>query len=474
MSADLELMRERYLELALEDLQGRDHSRLAARILASTVNESTGDAIFAPVAVLPARAGGWRAVRSWLQAACLVLALGVMAGLIVQRTSPEDNTLPANVPATPPKDDGKTDTRPDNVEEFLEPDSTEDHVRQYLRVNDHDRDGKISWDEARAATLRMEREVESARTVEQAKAAQALADYTVDVDWFLRADADDDLVLSRDELVRAIEHNSTEPGEKPRPPQVLTREDARRLQNFWVETAWAAFVAEYDIDKDGGLSAKELQAVFEGWWMNEDEDRPSTAEIWFRYADKDENGRLDRNEFIAFLDRAADDDPQHPAGVDELAEAWRWALRIEADRLHAPNRSLTLTDKSSWFVRQLDPKGQWQYCLVQARRVSAFHIEGRPACTDADKQLVPKPPSHAISSSHYGGSHMLLTPSTPVKLKLKTGEVDCLLIVEDKLEGPDGKPLIRRTWRLKDYPVLEVRREEDGKLVEEILELNLK
>lgn len=454
-TADLELMRERYLDAALDEINDRGHSGLAARILAAAEGGAQPPA---PVIVLPPSRRG---PRQWLSAAALILALGLIGWLIVQRVTPPPQG--ANAPIAPPPTP-KDETPAPEADEIIEPRSLDDYVRAYLKVSDADKDGGVSWEESRAVTLRMEEASESARTREGARKSQILVDYAVEAEWFLRSDTNDDWVLSRDELSLAIERTLRKPGEQPLPDLPLTPADARKLAEFWVAAAWPHLLKDHDKDKDGKFTEQELlDALHPDEWTIANGDDPARNNP-FKRADANGDGGLDQGEFLRLLDAEAARDPQALLGVEPLQESMRWFIRERADALHAPQRALTLKPGDTIFAQELDPRGGRKYSRITLKRVSPFWVEAERLETDKDGKAAGKPVNYTIG----GYSEMLLKDLRGQGLKLKSGEVDCLYD-DEKFEG-----FTRRTWHLKDYPCLDMRREEDGKLVYEVLELRVK
>ncbi|MCC6572242.1 MAG: anti-sigma factor [Planctomycetes bacterium] len=589
--SDLELMRERYLDLALDDFNGRDHSRLAARIVAAAQSGPAADAVLASVITLPSRSR-WTALRPWLQAACLVVALGVIGWLIVQRATPPEipraEPLPAGVRGfagskhhreaeKPVLDQGiftietgapeinaaghslrdisgravlnigaapdrefltrliplfAAESLPltkkeqamlrnlkrwsihgalalcvlsgsvilDGVKLELEAqDDAADEVAAYFASCDTNGDGKITWDEALARERESNRVRNEARNEAERKAYFALYEYVIEREWFLRIDADDNLEITQRELAKDIGGTpALKEGEAPPDDPPLNDKDLRQLAAANVADTWDGLIADADANKDGKLQQQEIRDHFlldevkrggrilpdgtkEDWEDGVDEDISEA----FDAADKNKDKKLDKAEYAEFAVIEFKAGDECFLYYSEQADSGRNDRNTSAQRVEP----IKLTAGTTLFIKEMTPlkkdkAGNWtrkmEYKLVTIEKFSPLGFRAQSTVVDANKRTVP----NGGSGSYHRGWPKGYDHDGYKLDTLKIGGVDYICgyneyevphqqdINGEKVGGKGAKKV--QVWHLRGLPGLEVKRIDDGEVVYELLEINIK
>lgn len=164
-------------------------------------------------------------------------------------------------------------------------DEISDRADRAIKAGDFDNNGKWEWKEAFErwynfhTTLKV---VEGDEDYEE-RVKNAFPDLVPAMD-FLLADANDDLVVTRKELIDFFKLDAA--SKRPEP----TRKKLETFSAAYVAAQWDTLCKLLDSDKDGKFSRAEL-----------DEHYPTTVnDECFKAADKNKDGKLDKAEYALF------------------------------------------------------------------------------------------------------------------------------------------------------------------------------
>lgn len=156
----------------------------------------------------------------------------------------------------------------------MEGDETDDTVSYLMEMLDGDGDGKITKAELKAA---------AEADAEGGTEAEKLESYGSYLQEFLAEDANDDEVVTREELKKFLQ--ASESGEKVK----FSAKDWATYSKEYLDPAFESELKLYDKDKDSAINKKEAEAI---------EDFPETA---FDQLDADKNGKITAAEFKQFI-----------------------------------------------------------------------------------------------------------------------------------------------------------------------------
>ncbi|MBP9891518.1 MAG: hypothetical protein KBG84_06390, partial [Planctomycetes bacterium] len=157
-------------------------------------------------------------------------------------------------------------------------DEASDRADKMLKAGDQDKNGKFEWKEAfeRWNNARESMQIAEGDEALEEKVRDAFPDVIEALD-FLCADANDDLVLTRNELIECFKIQASGKDLKP------SRKDLEAFNTEMVNHAWPVICKLLDANSDGVLSRAEL-----------DEKYPTDVnDECFKAADKNKSGSLD-------------------------------------------------------------------------------------------------------------------------------------------------------------------------------------
>ena len=163
----------------------------------------------------------------------------------------------------------------------------EETIKKILKITDLDFDGIITLDETVTVLQRyMEDRVRTAEDEKRLAKVNKKYSFAIRLDWFLKADVDEDHKLSKDELGSLL---LIAGGNKA----TLTMQDCQILGSETVRLEWLWLLKGNDANGDGRFSAKE--------WLGPDFSTQSLKE--FHLCDTDRNGDLNMAETQKFQAR---------------------------------------------------------------------------------------------------------------------------------------------------------------------------
>ena len=375
-------------------------------------------------------------------------------------------------------------------------DEASDRADKMLKAGDQDKNGKFEWKEAfeRWNNARESMQIAEGDEALEEKVRDAFPDVIEALD-FLCADANDDLVLTRNELIECFKIQASGKDLKP------SRKDLEAFNTEMVNHAWPVICKLLDANSDGVLSRAEL-----------DEKYPTDVnDECFKAADKNKSGSLDKTEyaifkveeherglFVEFDERggsvggaggtgaqAGEDEPEKENERKEEPKKGDAERRSEVKE----KKSSRIRVGASWLSRSLiqgkaaDGSGKetWHYQLAT---VTAITTKGEETTVVWKSVQTNEKGDPIEGGSGGGGSRVLYTGKNAklmpaakdlVQVTVAAGTFACSLL-EFKVNSASGgsgkgKKSIEKLWETYiDGMPLNVKRELDGIIISELVE----
>ncbi len=379
-----------------------------------------------------------------------------------------------------------------------EPDPLVDHeVEACFKAGDINKDGKISWQECLDREREFNMALDKARTEAEREKVFSRYEPVLDRVEFLLADADDDLVLTPAEYKKYLQQAPIAmPGQAPDeiPEQRLGKKDIHTLATANVDEQWASLLKDADKNKDKKLSLNEIRDHFllgEFGVKNAGPDFEDEAVVGeddsdtvdsFASADKNRDGALDKAEYTEFV--ALEYEADRTEFMDYLVTSGREPDQT-ADRRTTPAAKIEIKVGTTLFYRERerDPRtraftGEWRYSLLTVEKISALGVQGKSVTTDKDKKVL-RGSGKGVFSWSWGKG--VKSDLKVVKLTVGKAEYDCTFAeatfpktVNNGDKEAEVSVITRKEWHLWGYPGILAKEEENGEILRELLEINLK
>lgn len=374
-------------------------------------------------------------------------------------------------------------------------DDASDRAERMIRAGDQDKNGKFEWKEAfeRWNNARQSMQVADGDEALEEKVRAAFPELIEALD-FLAADTNDDLVLTRKELLESFKIEAA--GKELK----ATRKDLEVFYAEVVNESWPAICKIVDTNADGALSRAEL-----------DDNYPTKVnDDCFKAADKNKSASLDKTEYAAFKveeherglfvefderggsvggaggtgAQAGEDGPEKEK--DKKAEAKKGDAEKKTEVKE--RKSSRIKVGTTWLMRYRieyksddgsgDDKWRYQLCTITAIATKSDEttVDWKHASANEKGEAIDQPSGGGSRVLYTGKNAKYLPPSKDlVTVTVTAGTFDCEVreIKDYPMPGKagEGKKCVAKyyTAYVDGFPLI-VKMECEGVVMNELLE----